>query len=62
MIAPETVFDVWNGTEWITDIDTKRVADVQARQMKIQALIDEVNAVINKNNWPSKLQLKIING
>ncbi|MDE9665465.1 tail fiber assembly protein [Citrobacter portucalensis] len=25
--------------------------------MKIQALIDEANAVINKNNWPSKLQL-----
>ncbi|EAT3906784.1 tail fiber assembly protein [Salmonella enterica] len=56
-IAPETQFDVWNGTEWITDIDAKRVADVQAFEMKIQALIDEANAVINKNNWPSKLQL-----
>ena len=57
-MAPATAYDTWNGSEWVTDIDAQRVADVSAAAQQKTALLVEAKSTIGV--WQSELQLGII--
>ncbi|BBS91715.1 tail assembly protein [Klebsiella sp. WP7-S18-CRE-02] len=53
-VAPLTPYDVWNGSEWVTDKDAQHAADVAAVEAEKQARIDRANSYINSKQWPGK--------
>ncbi|KGQ13681.1 Tail fiber assembly protein from lambdoid prophage e14 [Beauveria bassiana D1-5] len=56
--APYTLYDKWNGTEWVTDTKAQHAANVEATKQQKTALLIEAQATINI--WQTELQLGII--
>ena len=57
-LPPATPYDVWSGTEWVTDVDKKYTADVEAAEKQKAAIIEEARATISL--WQTELQLGVI--
>ncbi|HAN7926170.1 TPA: tail fiber assembly protein [Escherichia coli] len=57
-LAPSTPYDMWNGSEWVTDTEAQQAADVEAAEQKKSALLLEAQATISL--WQTELQLGII--
>ena len=45
-VAPLTPYDVWNGSEWVTDKDAQHAADVAAAAKQKTTLLAEASAFI----------------
>lgn len=58
LLAPETVFDKWDGEKWVTDADAKQAAVVDDAARKKSTLISEANGVTQV--WQTQLLLGII--
>ena len=57
-IKPLTPYDRWNGSEWATDEDAQKSAQVVEAQQKKASLLSEAKSVISL--WQTELQLGII--
>lgn len=57
-LAPATPYDVWNGSEWVTDNEAQHMADVEAAEQQKAALLAEAQTTISL--WQTELQLGII--
>lgn len=57
-LAPATLYDTWNGSEWVTDTEAQHTADVEAAEQQKAALLLEAQATISL--WQTELQLGII--
>ncbi|ELC5913931.1 tail fiber assembly protein [Salmonella enterica] len=57
-LAPATLYDTWNGREWVTDTEAQHAADVEAAEQQKAALLLEAQATISL--WQTELQLGII--
>lgn len=57
-IAPSTPYDRWNGSEWVTDADAQKSAQVREAGQKKSALLAEAQSTISL--WQTELQLGII--
>lgn len=58
-IAPSTPYDRWNGSEWVTDADAQKSAQVLEAEQQKSALLVEAQSTISL--WQTELQLGIIN-
>lgn len=58
IIKPLTPYDRWNGSEWATDEDAQKSAQVVEAQQKKASLLSEAKSVISL--WQTELQLGII--
>lgn len=45
-VAPSTQYDVWNGSEWVTNTDAQHAADVAAAAKQKTTLLAEASAFI----------------
>lgn len=57
-IEPLTPYDRWNGSEWVTDADAHKSAQVVEAQQKKASLLAEAQSTISL--WQTELQLGII--
>ena len=57
-LAPSTPYDTWNGSEWVTDTEAQRAANVEAAEQQKAALLAEAQTTISL--WQTELQLGII--
>ncbi|EHX2159159.1 tail fiber assembly protein [Escherichia coli] len=57
-IAPTTSYDRWNGSEWVTDENAQKRAQVLAAEQKKSTLLAEAQSTISL--WQTALQLGII--
>lgn len=57
-IAPSTPYDVWNGSEWVTDEDAQKNAQMLEADKQKSALLAEAQSTISL--WQTELQLGII--
>ncbi|EON4579537.1 tail fiber assembly protein [Klebsiella pneumoniae] len=57
-IKPLTPYDRWNGSEWVTDEEAQKSAQVVEAQQKKASLLSEAKSVISL--WQTELQLGII--
>ncbi|MDH1318802.1 tail fiber assembly protein [Enterobacter bugandensis] len=57
-LAPATPYDMWNGSEWVTDTEAQHAADVEAAEQQKAALLLEAQTTISL--WQTELQLGII--
>lgn len=57
-LAPSTLYDTWNGSEWVTDTEAQRAADAEAADQQKAALLSEAQSTISL--WQTELQLGII--
>ncbi|ECX6633536.1 tail fiber assembly protein [Salmonella enterica] len=57
-LAPATLYDTWNGSEWVTDTEAQHAADVKAAEQQKAALLLEAQVTISL--WQTELQLGII--
>lgn len=57
-IAPSTPYDRWNGSEWVTDEEAQKSAQVVEAQQKKALLQAEAKSTISL--WQTELQLGII--
>ncbi|CAI1511469.1 Caudovirales tail fibre assembly protein [Serratia quinivorans] len=48
LLAPQTPYDKWDGTQWVTDKDAQRAAEVAAAAEKLKQLQDEADEVIER--------------
>ncbi|PSN05834.1 tail fiber assembly protein [Siccibacter turicensis] len=55
--APSTRFDVWNGSEWVTDSAAQQAAAVKEAEQTKSSLRSYANGFINEQQWPSRLAL-----
>lgn len=55
--APVTRFDVWNGSEWVTDSAAQQAAAVKEAEQTKSSLRSYANGFINEQQWPSRLAL-----
>ncbi|PPX79237.1 phage tail protein [Cronobacter sakazakii] len=55
--APSTRFDVWNGSEWVTDSAVQQAAAVKEAEQTKASLRSYANGFINEQQWPSRLAL-----
>lgn len=55
LLAPETPFDKWNGSEWGADTDAQHAADVAAAELTKQNLLAYARETISI--WQTELQL-----
>lgn len=46
-ISPATPYDIWDGSEWVTDAKALRAADVAKAEQKKSALLTEATAIID---------------
>ncbi|MCS4266596.1 tail fiber assembly protein [Serratia sp. BIGb0163] len=46
LLAPQTPYDKWDGTQWVTDKAAQHAAEVAAAEAKLSQLITEANNVI----------------
>jgi hypothetical protein len=58
VLAPLTVFDVWNGDEWVTDATAQSAAQVREAEAKKASLIAAANETTQA--WQAQLMLGII--
>ncbi|HCR0882435.1 TPA: tail fiber assembly protein [Enterobacter cloacae] len=57
-LAPATPYDTWNGSEWVTDAEAQRAANVEVAEQRKAALLAEAQTTISL--WQTELQLGII--
>lgn len=57
-IAPATPYDIWDGSEWVTDTKAQHAADAEAAERHKAALLVEAKTTISL--WQTRLQLGII--
>lgn len=57
-IAPATPYDIWDGSEWVTDTKAQHEADAEAAERHKAALLAEAKTTISL--WQTRLQLGII--
>lgn len=57
-LAPSTPYDTWNGSEWVTDTEAQRAANVEVAEQQKAALLAEAQTTISL--WQTELQLGII--
>ncbi|HHN9180934.1 TPA: tail fiber assembly protein [Escherichia coli] len=57
-LAPSTPYDTWNGSEWVTNTEAQRAANVEAAEQQKAALLAEAQTTISL--WQTELQLGII--
>ena len=57
-LEPSTLYDTWNGNEWVTDMEAQHTADVEAAEQQKAALLAEAQTTISL--WQTELQLGII--
>ncbi|MCN6971273.1 tail fiber assembly protein [Escherichia coli] len=57
-LEPSTLYDTWNGNEWVTDTEAQHTADVEAAEQQKAALLAEAQTTISL--WQTELQLGII--
>jgi hypothetical protein len=55
--VPQTPFDVWNGTKWVTDIEAQKLAQVADAEAEKELRLAAANTYICEQNWGSKLTL-----
>lgn len=58
-IAPSTPYDNWSGSEWVTDEEMQKNAQVLAAEQKKSALLADAQSTISL--WQTELQLDLIN-
>ncbi|TXE27158.1 tail fiber assembly protein [Serratia marcescens] len=46
LLAPQTPYDKWDGTQWVTDKEAQHAAEVAAAEAKLSQLLDEADDVI----------------
>lgn len=54
-IVPLTAYDVWDGSEWVTDTEAQHTADVAAAELQQQALIAQADKITS--DWRVELML-----
>jgi len=59
--APMTRFDVWNGSEWVTDSVAQQAAAIAEAERTKASLRNYANDFINEQQWPSRLALGRLN-
>jgi len=57
-LKPATIWDKWDGVEWVTDTDAQRKAEVSRVATEKSALINEANGITQA--WQTQLLLGII--
>ncbi|OON40759.1 phage tail protein [Izhakiella australiensis] len=57
-LAPATPYDIWNGSEWVTDTEAQHAAGVEVAEQQKAALLAEAQTTISL--WQTELQLGII--
>ncbi|MCG7389930.1 tail fiber assembly protein [Pantoea sp. ACRSB] len=57
-LKPSTIFDEWNGKEWVTNIEALHAAQVESAELKRSSLLAEAQARISL--WQTELQLDVI--
>lgn len=58
LLAPATPYDVWNGSEWVTDSAALETAQINAAAAEKTALISAAN--VKTQLWQTQLMLGII--
>ncbi|WP_313626152.1 tail fiber assembly protein [Kosakonia sp.] len=58
MLAPITPYDVWSGTEWVTDRNAQHAAEISAAESKRASLLSAAQSAISI--WQTELTLGII--
>lgn len=48
LLAPQTPYDRWDGTQWVTDKDAQHAAEVAEAEAKLKQLQDEADEVIEQ--------------
>jgi hypothetical protein len=48
LLAPQTPFDVWDGTQWVTDKDAERAAKIAEVKAELQQLEQEADDTIRR--------------
>lgn len=48
LLAPQTPYDKWDGTKWVTDKEAQHAAEVAAAEAKLKQLQDEANELIEQ--------------
>ncbi|HBC7420632.1 TPA: tail fiber assembly protein [Serratia marcescens] len=48
LLAPQTPYDKWDGTKWVTDKEAQQAAEVAAAEAKLKQLQDEADEVIER--------------
>ncbi|WP_048797323.1 MULTISPECIES: tail fiber assembly protein [Serratia] len=48
LLAPQTPYDKWDGTQWVTDKEAQQAAEVAAAAAKLKQLQDEADEVIER--------------
>ena len=56
--APGTPYDKWSGSEWVTDTEAQKAANVEAAEQQKAHLLKAANSKISL--WQTELQLGII--
>ncbi|HAX3884049.1 TPA: tail fiber assembly protein [Escherichia coli] len=58
IIEPLTPYDLWNGSEWVTNADAQKSGQIAAAEQKKASLLAEAQSTISL--WQTELQLGII--
>lgn len=57
-IAPTTVYDYWNGSAWVTDIEAQHSADVATAELQRSTLLGQADEIMQ--DWRDELALGLI--
>lgn len=57
-LKPTTVYDLWDGTKWVTDDEAKKQGDIAEANRQKQSLIYEADSICRP--WQTQLLLGII--
>lgn len=58
LLAPVTVYDKWDGSQWVTDTAAQHANEIAVAEQQKQALLSEAQQQIT--GWQTELQLGII--
>lgn len=59
LLAPQTPYDKWDGTQWVTDKEAQHAADVAAAEEKLSQLLSEADDVIMRLTRAVKYDMAI---
>jgi hypothetical protein len=48
LLAPQTPFDIWGGTQWVTDKEAERAAKIEQVKAELQQLEQEADDMIRR--------------
>lgn len=57
LLAPASPFDKWDGDKWVTDTDAQHAAEIAAAQVKLEALNQEADEIIEQLNRAVKYDM-----